>query len=76
MVLETRSDVAVAWTQPKDVSVNLDTPKTNLFDAKRLGFNALMGDGAVIFLKKDLNNMTLKSILTAQGGETVKRSDF
>ena len=76
MAVETRPDAAVAWTKPEDVSINLDNPKSKLFDAQRLGINALMGDGAVLFLSKDIDASTLKSILTAQGMEVINRSEF
>ena len=75
MVLETRSDAAVAWTRPKDVSVNLDTPKTKWFDEQRSGFNTLMGDGRVLFLSNEVDTTQLKSLLTAQGGEIVNPSE-
>ena len=76
MAVETPPNAAVAWTKPEDISINLDNPKSKLFDTKRLGINVLMGDGAVRFLGNDLDASTLKSILTAQGGEVLDRSKF
>ncbi|MDA7874540.1 DUF1559 domain-containing protein [Rhodopirellula sp.] len=76
MAVETPPNAAVAWTKPEDISISLDNPKSKLFETKRLGINVLMGDGAVRFLGNDLDASTLKSILTAQGGEVLDRSKF
>lgn len=76
MAVETLPDAAAAWTKPKDVAIDLDKPKSKLFDGKRAGFNALLADGSALYLSDDTDASMLKALLTARGGEVVNRSEF
>ena len=76
IAVETLPDAATAWTKPKDVAIDLDKPKSKLFDSKRAGFNALLADGSALYLSDDTDASMLKALLTARGGEVVNRSEF
>ena len=76
LVVETLPDAAVPWTRPEDLTVDLDKPKSALFDGKRLGFNALLADGSALYLSNEIDVSLLKAILTARGGEVVDFSEF
>ncbi len=73
IAVETLPDAATAWTKPKDVAIDLDKPKSKLFDSKRAGFNALLADGSALYLSDDTDASMLKALLTARGGEVVNR---
>lgn len=60
----------------EDLTVDLDKPKSALFDGKRLGFNALLADGSALYLSNEIDVSLLKAILTARGGEVVDFSEF
>lgn len=76
LAVETLPDTATAWTKPEDVSIDIDKPKSKLFDGKRAGFNALLADGSALYLGDDIDASLLKALLTARGGEVADRSEF
>ena len=76
MTVETLPDAAAAWTKPEDLTIDLNKPKSKLFDGKRAGFNALLADGSALYLGDDIDASLLKALLTARGGEVTSRSEF
>jgi Protein of unknown function (DUF1559) len=60
---------AVVWTKPDDLVYDpkKDLPKLGGHSAN--GFNALFGDGSVRFIRDMVDKMTLKALVTIDGGE-------
>ena len=72
VVIEVPHDHAVPWMSPQDASESLllnlgDKPKV----AHPGGRHALLCDGTVRFISKDLAVETFKALLTVNGGETI-----
>jgi hypothetical protein len=73
---------AVPWTQP-DNEIPFDSKNRTESVAKGAlgghnsnGFNALLLDGSVRFLKDSLNPMTLNALITRSGGEVISTDAF
>lgn len=70
------STQAVLWTKPADIDFS---PRLTIA-ALRLGsnhpgvYNALFADGSVKFLKSSLNAVTLRAMITRQGGEVIQNA--
>jgi len=62
---------AVTWTKPEELPFDpkKDLPKLGLKDAEK--FNVAIADGSVRSLKKTIDKVTLKALITRNGGETV-----
>jgi prepilin-type processing-associated H-X9-DG protein len=60
---------AVEWTKPADLVYDpkKDLPKLGGHSAG--GFNVLMGDGSVRFVRDTIDKMVLKAMITIDGGE-------
>jgi prepilin-type processing-associated H-X9-DG protein len=74
MVVE--SSEAVAWTKPDDLKFDpkADLRANRFFGAGSMhpgGFNALMADGAVRFLKMSVAPQTFRALITRAGGEVI-----
>jgi prepilin-type processing-associated H-X9-DG protein len=85
-VVEARE--AVPWTKP-DVELPFEganNPPTMLESTRKLqpmlgghfpgGFNALFTDGSVRFIKDSINLLTLRALITRNGGEVVSSDSF
>jgi prepilin-type processing-associated H-X9-DG protein len=83
-VVEARE--AVPWTKP-DAEVPFDgAPPTRAESVQKLltllgghfpgGFNALFADGSVRFLKTSINVITLRALITRNGGEVISSDSF
>jgi prepilin-type processing-associated H-X9-DG protein len=82
-VVEARE--AVPWTRPgSDIPFNADPNKLETIQAvlKTLGghhsggFNALFCDGAVRFIRESISPVTLRALLTCDGGEVISSDSF
>jgi hypothetical protein len=72
MVVETDSSVAVPWSAPDDVELDLDDrllPKMG--HSHQGGFQVLLGDGAVRFITHTIDQDLFRALLTRSGGEAV-----
>ena len=69
MLIEAKRDIP--WTRPDDVAVDPDQPLPTLGGNHPGGFNALLADGSVRFLKPTLGEVTLRALVTPAGGEVV-----
>jgi prepilin-type processing-associated H-X9-DG protein len=71
MVIEAKKEVP--WTKPDDLPFD-PAAKAPLFGAGSLhpmGFNALLADGSVRFLKNTIEMKVMRSLITRRGGEVV-----
>ncbi|HWE38004.1 MAG TPA: DUF1559 domain-containing protein [Isosphaeraceae bacterium] len=69
---------AVIWTKP-DTDIEFDpekSPLSQLGGHFRGGFNALILDGSVRFIKETVNETVLKALITYNGGEVVSPDAF
>jgi prepilin-type processing-associated H-X9-DG protein len=67
MVLDTKAPIA--WTQPSGLDFTPGSPIKGLGSMHPGGFNALMGDGSVHFIKSTTPARTLEALTTRNGGE-------
>ncbi|WP_144043466.1 DUF1559 domain-containing protein [Rhodopirellula baltica] len=71
LVLEADADEAVFWTQPKDITIDLNNPLNGLGHARTGGFHVGMGDGAVKFITENIDPQLFRKLLTRAGKEPV-----
>ena len=68
---------AAAWTAyPGTTGGNNAGANDELFSYHSGGVNCLFGDGSVKFIKDSINLITLRGIITAQGGEVVSADQY
>ena len=65
---------AVPWSKPEDLPYDPDKPLPKLGGLFDDGFHALFADGWVQFIKKDIEEKTLRALITRNGGEIVDRA--
>jgi hypothetical protein len=70
-VVEAGPDKAVIWTKPEDLPFDPENPKAALGEIPAEGFLAGFADGHVQLLPKNIDNATLKALITPAGGEPV-----
>ena len=63
---------AVPWTKPEDLRYDPDGPLPSLGGLFKDGFCAGFVDGSVRFLTPDLDQETIRSLITRNGGEPVE----
>jgi hypothetical protein len=74
LAVEDKRDIP--WTKPEDIPFDPKAPPPELGGFSPDGFNAVFGDGAVRYLKKSINPMLLKALITRNGGEVVGGADY
>ncbi len=62
---------AVVWTKPDDLVYDPKKDLPKLGGHSNGGFNALLGDGSVRFIRDTVDKMVLKALITIDGGEVV-----
>jgi len=63
---------AVIWTKPDELAYDEKKPVPKLGGIFETGFNAAFCDGSVRFFKPDIDEKTLRGLITANGGEVIK----
>ena len=71
MVVESPAELAVPWTKPSDLDVDVENLIGTIFGWDREGLNALFADGSVRYLASTIDLEILKALLTRNGGEVV-----
>ena len=64
---------AVPWTKPADLVYDPDKPLPRVGGHFEDGSLTLFADGSVAFIKKDIDEPTLRALMTCDGAETVAR---
>ncbi len=70
------SSNAVPWTKPDDLAYDKTLPLPPVGSRHPGGFNALMTDGSVRFLKSTIGEAVLRSLITRNGGEVVSAGAY
>jgi prepilin-type processing-associated H-X9-DG protein len=76
MVVEAQQEVP--WTKPEDLSFD-PAAAPSLFGAGSshpLGFNVLMGDGSVQFIRNTVPLNVFRALITRAGGEVIDAGSF
>jgi prepilin-type processing-associated H-X9-DG protein len=66
---------AVPWTKPEDIRYAPGRPLPKLGGLFKGGFHAAFCDGHVQFLRRQLNEQTLRALITHSGGEVIPEID-
>jgi hypothetical protein len=74
MAVEARREVP--WTKPEDIPFDPKAPLPDLGGFDREGFEALFADGSVHYIKKSIHPVTLKALITRDGGEVVSSESY
>jgi hypothetical protein len=75
LLVDADAERAVIWTRPDDLPIDLDKPHQGLTGNHAGGFHALLADGAVRLIPRDVPAQTLRALFTKAGGEVVDWSD-
>jgi len=70
MLVEAKT--SIPWTKPEDFEYSAEKPLPNFGNFSSQVFNVAFADGFVRFLPKSTDEASLRSMLTARGGELVK----
>jgi hypothetical protein len=62
----------VPWTKPEDLAYDADGPLPKLGGLFADGFSAAFADGSVRFIPRDLDEETVRALITRNGGEPVE----
>jgi len=71
MIVEAAPEKAVVWTKPDDLELDAKDPVAGLVVKKGPGFDALLADGSVRFIPKNIAQTTLRALFTRNGGEAI-----
>jgi len=66
----------IPWTKPEDIPFNPNGPLPELGGFTPDGFNACFADGAVRYLKKAINPIAFKALITRAGGEVISSDAY
>lgn len=72
-VVEADVAVAVPWTKPSDVAIDLQNPLRNMGKHRPGGFHAALMDGSVRFVSNAIDLGVFRALLTRAGGEVVQQ---
>jgi serine/threonine protein kinase len=74
MIVE--AGTAVPWTKPEDLPYDPGKPLPSLGGLFKDGFSAAFFDGSVRFLTRDIDEETIRALITRNGGEPVEWTKF
>jgi beta-lactamase regulating signal transducer with metallopeptidase domain len=75
-ILAVEAQRDIPWTKPEDIPFDGNAPLPVLGGFTPEGFDALFGDGSVRFLKKSINPMVLRALITKDGGEVISSDAY
>jgi hypothetical protein len=70
MIVE--AGTSVPWTKPEDLPYDPGKPLPSLGGLFKDGFSATLFDGSVRFLTRDIDEETIRALITRNGGEPVE----
>jgi len=73
MIVDADPDKAVPWTKPEDLTLDPDDPAAALGDVPEEGFDAVLFDGTVIHIEKDVDAETLRRWIRHEDGPPTDR---
>ena len=71
MNVEADLDQAVPWTKPDDWRFDPQNPRRGLGNLRRMGFLALLADGSVRFIPADLDDQTVRYLMSRNDGNPI-----
>jgi len=74
LAVERRADVP--WTKPEDIPFDIRGPLPELGGFSPDTFHALFADGSVHTIKKSVNPVTLRALITGAAGEVIDSSSY
>jgi hypothetical protein len=74
LAVEAKRDIP--WTKPEDIPFDSKLPLPEVGGFSPDGFDALFGDGSVRHIKKSINPILFKALITRAGGEVIDQSSF
>ncbi len=76
-ILVVEAKDAVTWTKPDDIKFDPEAKGLQGADSNHPGgFNALFADGSVRFIKKSINELVWRALITRAGGEVVSSDSY
>jgi prepilin-type processing-associated H-X9-DG protein len=75
-LLVVESKVPVPWTKPEDLPYNPLGSLLSIGSKHPGGFNTLLADGSVRFLKLTVPEHVLRALITRDGGEPIRPEDY
>jgi prepilin-type processing-associated H-X9-DG protein len=66
----------VRWTEPDDIPIDTTEQNFGFSSFHPGGWNSLMADGSVRFLKNSIAAATLKALLSRNGGEVIAPDSY
>jgi hypothetical protein len=74
LAVDARRDIP--WTKPEDIPFDSKAPLPEVGGFTPDGFDALFGDGSVRHIKKSINPILFKALITRAGGEVIDQTSF
>jgi hypothetical protein len=75
-ILVVEANREIPWTKPEDIPFNPNAPLPDLGGFTPDGFDAGFADGSVRYIKKSINPVTLKALITRDGGEVISTDSY
>ncbi len=75
-ILAVEAQRDIPWTKPEDIPFEPNAPLPDLGGFTADGFNALFADGSVRYIKKSIPPLTLKALITRDGGEVISSDSY
>lgn len=73
MLFAVRAELAVPWTKPVGVEIDLSDPVPTLLDQTGTGVATAFGDSSAQFLPADIDAKTMRLLLQVGDGEIIDR---
>ena len=74
LAVEAKRDIP--WTKPEDIPFDPKAAPPEVGGFTPDGFDALLGDGSVRHIKKSINPILFKALITRAGGEVIDQTSF
>ncbi|MGP0067454.1 MAG: M56 family metallopeptidase, partial [Isosphaeraceae bacterium] len=75
-ILAVEAQRDIPWTKPEDIPFDPNGPLPELGGFTPDGFNALIADGSVRYIKRSIPPLVLKALITRDGGEVINSDSY